>query len=182
MAMSQETYVAHDLRRDAKEAKRNHDHKAKWALGGRPAEARGNVFHGQEKPITRPTKPVSSHWCRQHNEKFFNHLANTARIALSREVEEALSSDSSSDETVTEPNSIRPVFQDPQEEDLIHPYETSGQTILSAAVNKAVERFETKETERLVKEYEFVSCESEAQIGGGYLADDDFEFVDLIHL
>lgn len=54
----------------------------------------------------------------------------------------------------------------------------AGEHLLSAALNKAVERFETKETEKLVMEYEFVD-EHESVCADGYIADeDDYEFVD----
>ena len=53
-----------------------------------------------------------------------------------------------------------------------------GSEILTMAINKAVERFETKATEKLVKdEYEVVAKEVEP-IHTGYAADDDdFELV-----
>jgi hypothetical protein len=53
-----------------------------------------------------------------------------------------------------------------------------GGDILALAVNRAVERYENKATERLVRdEYEVVLKEQEAG-NEGYIADeDDFEFV-----
>lgn len=52
-----------------------------------------------------------------------------------------------------------------------------GTDILSHAVTKAVQRYETKVVEKLAKEYEFVDNDNDA--GEGYTADEDeFEFID----
>ena len=54
-----------------------------------------------------------------------------------------------------------------------------GNDILSSAINRAVERYENKVTEKLAKEYEFV--DSSKEHGDGYAADaddDDYEMVD----
>lgn len=54
---------------------------------------------------------------------------------------------------------------------------TPGGEILSLAINKAVERFENKETEKLVRNEYNVVAKDEEEEQGGYTADDDFELV-----
>ncbi|GIK07752.1 hypothetical protein Aspvir_003419 [Aspergillus viridinutans] len=184
--MASETVANNDLRRAGTEAKRQHDRKAKWAYGGRCALPRGNLA-APVLPITRPAKPLLRHppaikrW-NQHN---LNQLARDSRISLHHDIQEILdngTSDSSSGEEVEEPVAVEksPEVMIVDEDETLDPYDVSGQTILSDAVNKAVEKFETKETEKLVKEYEIVSHESE--MGTGHPADDDFELVDHVQL
>lgn len=93
------------------------------------------------------------------------------------EVSEALSSDSSAAEDVPEPSAapepdadITCSFDAPRGP-------TPGGEILTMAINKAIERYETKETEKLVKnEYDIVAKEEDDE-RDGYTADDDFELV-----
>lgn len=120
----------------------------------------------------------------QHERKAkSNQLATSAKIDLRNDIREALDSgpsDSSSGEDIDDPASAPTVIEEQDDAGPVQHYEVAGQTILSDAVNQAVERFETKETEKLVKEYEIVSHEHETT--GGYLADDDFELVDYVRL
>lgn len=54
-----------------------------------------------------------------------------------------------------------------------------GADVLSNAITKAIQRYENKVTEKLVKEYEFVDTGRE--VADGYAADadeDDFEMID----
>ncbi|KAF7161033.1 hypothetical protein CNMCM5623_006710 [Aspergillus felis] len=184
--MASETVVNSDLRRAGTEAKRQHDRKAKWAYGGRSALPHGNL-KAPFLPITRPAKPLFRNppAIKRWHQQNLNHVARDSRVSLHYDIQEILdngTSDSSSGEEVEEPVAIEksPEVMIVDEDEILNPYEVSGQTILSEAVNKAVEKFETKETEKLVKEYEIVSRESE--MGTGYLADDDFELVDHVHL
>lgn len=55
-----------------------------------------------------------------------------------------------------------------------------GSQVLSMAISKAVERFETRETENLVKnEYEVIGKEGE-RVQQGYAADDDEDEYELV--
>jgi hypothetical protein len=189
-AMSSETFVPQDFHREGVQAKRDHDHKAKLAYRARTAQPQ-EPLHGSDLSVIRPAAPVShymlySRALKRDNQKSLNHLAADAKANLRLDLKEVLdehhqSSDSSGDEDIKEPTSANEnVLVDRAEEDPFHPYDVSGQTILSAAINKAIERYETKETERIVKEYEFVPHEGEP--AGGFLADGDFELVDHVQL
>jgi hypothetical protein len=134
---------------------------------------------------SRPQADLDFSVIKRSNQHNLNQLARYSRISLHHDIQEILdtgTSDSSSGEEVEEPVAVE---KDPKviivdEDENPIPYEVSGETILSDAVNKAMEKYETKETEKLVKEYEIVSHESE--MGTGYLADDDFELVDHVQL
>ena len=96
---------------------------------------------------------------------------------ISVDREDGLGSDSSSAEDVQEPSAApEPDAGITYSFDAARGPTPRGE-ILSMAINKAVERFETKETEKLVKnEYDVVAKE-EDEAQGGYIADDDFELV-----
>ncbi|PWY75440.1 hypothetical protein BO70DRAFT_97112 [Aspergillus heteromorphus CBS 117.55] len=175
-----------DLRRAGAEAKRVHDHKAKWAYGSRSARSHHDPVCAL--PLTRPAMPVSHNMNLTRAMRFdrkskTNQQVSDAKIALRADVREALDngpSDSSS-EDVDDPAAAEKIIDESDaKEDTPTDYDVSGQTILSVAVSKAVEKFEIKETERIVKEYEIITPESEMAIG--YLADDDFELVDHVQL
>ncbi|KAL2818653.1 hypothetical protein BJX63DRAFT_429153 [Aspergillus granulosus] len=165
----------HDLRHTGTADKRVHNQKAKWSHGGRPALAHPGLFH--DLPSTRPAKPESTVLGRRQRTRNIQHIETAAKIDLRKDVREAL------DAGTSEPSAgdyyDLAEFQD---EAVAHPYEVNGETIFKNMVDKAIEKFEIKETEKLVKEYEFITRESEISIG--YLAadDDDFELVDRYQL
>ncbi|KAL2868943.1 uncharacterized protein BJX67DRAFT_30007 [Aspergillus lucknowensis] len=178
------SFDTHDLRQAGTAAKRAYNHKAKWRHGGRTANIR---FNSPTDPITRPAKPpvYVKLWTRIDRECDTNEKLGQAKIDLRSDVREALesgSSDNSSVEDRGERVGAPIIADDSQVEDgVTHLYEVSGETMFRNVVDKAIERFETKETEKLAKEYEFITRESEISIG--YLADeDDFELVDHVQL
>lgn len=171
-----------DLRRAGTEVKRDHDHKAKWAYGAR----------GRNKDNTgllRPAGPFSSYKGPQRVRKRLvgmeiNEAARAARLNLRCDVKEALNSgtsDSSANEVVVHESIAREVVAEMPGDDPLNSYDASGNSILSAAVSRAVEQYETRETEKLVTEYEFVSKDDGP--GNGYVADvDDFELIDHVEI
>lgn len=191
-----------DLRRSATEVKRDHDHKAKWAHGARQYGQETASFDkwtiDSAGPVRlRPVHPPSSasvplsylpyRTCehshnsstqsvlKRYNESTLRSARHANYTHFRNDVKEALSSDSSSDETTVAHESVAPdtllVLDD------IPAYAISGNTILATAVSKAEVKYENKVTEKLAKEYEFVSREDDSATG--YAADvDDFEIID----
>ncbi|CAF9925173.1 MAG: hypothetical protein ALECFALPRED_002917 [Alectoria fallacina] len=163
----------HKLEQDHK---RELDQKHKWALGeGLPT--RGH-------PSRRPAKPYTTSYSkavRREVEFQQNRAAQVAKISRKHESRfdnDACTSDSSTEEDVKEASAA-------PEPDAGYTFSydalrgpSKGSQILGIAVAKAVENFETKATEKLIKEeYEVVGNEKEDTHTGYAADDDDFELV-----
>lgn len=172
-----------DLRQAGTAAKRVHDKKAKWVHGGRTSRP-GAVTLDGVLPITRPAKPETTSWNKRQRVRDAQRGSTTAKVDFHNDVREALddaTSDSSAVEDRGDPVVATAIPEVCHGDGSVDLYEVSGQTLFNDMIDKAVERFETKETEKLVKEYEFITRESE--ISTGYLADEDeFELVDHVKL
>lgn len=189
-----------DLRQAGTAAKRVYDKKAKWVHGGRTSRP-GVITLDGVLPITRPAKQESqvypvggiadagadcnrTSWNKRQRERDAQRGSTTRKIDFHNDVREALddaTSDSSTVEDRGDPVVATTVAEVCHGDGPADPYEVSGQTLFNDMIDKAVEKFETKETEKLVKEYEFITRESE--IATGYLADEDeFELVDHVKL
>lgn len=147
--------------------KRELNHRHKWALG--------EAFATPGHPGRRPASALLS---ATRRERMDAHGASSKRrhgLDLDADI---FVSDSSTDEDVKDASAA------PEPDaDILYSYDaprgpSQGGQILSMALAKAVEKFETKETEKLVKnEYEVVEGEKEDH-QEGYVADeDDFEWV-----
>ncbi|KAL4994020.1 hypothetical protein BDV10DRAFT_199091 [Aspergillus recurvatus] len=179
-----------DLRQAGTAAKRVHDHKAKWVHGGRSARPGAATLNGV-LPITRPAKQQShanerrTSWNRRQRVRDAQHSSTLAKVDFRNDVREALDEAASESSGVEDHGHLAVAATIPEvfHADLgpVDLYEVSGETLFNDVVDKAVEKFEIKETEKLVKEYEFITRDSEVSIG--YLADEDeFELVDHVKL
>jgi len=176
-----------DLRSEAKQYQRDRNHNAKWAQGFAPAPGKTCPhlvtphLEACEECAARPRllDRGSRHFKGQPAHKA------TARKAIRNEVYAASDnvtgpSDSSAEEEEWKEASTAPA----SDADIMYSYDAAtgpgrGSDILSTAVSRAVDRYETKVTDKLVKEYEFVDCSKDN--GDGYAADadeDDFEVID----
>ncbi len=118
---------------------------------------------------------------KRSNEPEFNKLARMANTTRKHEMRYESSngpSDSSADEDVIEASAA------PEPDaDITYSYDATrgprkGSQVLGAALAKAVEKFETKQTEKLVKEeYDVVDERDEAVHTGHPADDDDFEII-----
>lgn len=163
----------HKLEQDHK---RELDQKHKWALGA------GLPTRGQ--PARRPAKPCTTSYSkavRREVEFQQNKAAQVVRISRKHESRfdnDACTSDSSTEEDIKEASTA-------PEPDAGYTYSYDaphgpgkGSQILGIALAKAVEKFETKAMEKLVKdEYEIVGNEKEDMRIGYATDDDDFELV-----
>ncbi|KAL5045897.1 hypothetical protein BDW71DRAFT_72393 [Aspergillus fruticulosus] len=193
-----------DLRQAGTAAKRVHDHKAKWVHGGRSARPGAATLNGV-LPITRPAKQQSyvslkipfkwcvsamlnerrTSWNRRQRVRDAQHNSTLAKVDFRKDVREALDEAASESSGVEDHGDLAVAATVPEvfHADLgpVDLYEVLGEAQFNDVVDKAVEKFEIKETEKLVKEYEFITRDSEVSIG--YLADEDeFELVDHVKL
>lgn len=109
-----------------------------------------------------------------------NKLARMDKSARKHEMRDESSngpSDSSADEDVVEASAA------PEPDaDITYSYDAirgprKGSQVLGAALAKAVEKFETKQTEKLVSEEYDVVDDKEEDAHTGHVADDDFEMI-----
>ncbi|KAF1932676.1 uncharacterized protein M421DRAFT_416298 [Didymella exigua CBS 183.55] len=167
---SEQTYTC-DLRSDAKEFRRDKDSRVKWSNG--PSYGPGRrVEDGKPRPA-----------------RVYPHVKASypgpmkARTALNKDMSVA-SDDSSADEEVEHP-STAPA----PDAEVAYSYDaergpTHGSQILNVALEKAIERYEIRETDRLIKnEYEVLDADGELLSPAPkkrHVApeDADYEFVD----
>lgn len=136
-----------DLRSDAKEFNRDKNSRAKWAHG--PAFGPGRR---EEDGKPRPAKVIP-----HIKSSYPGHMK--ARTAFNKDMANA-SDDSSADEEVDHP-SVAP------DAEIAYSFDATrgpshGSQILNHALEQAIERFETKETDKLIKnEYEVLNVDAE---------------------
>ncbi|KAK2802909.1 hypothetical protein FQN51_004172 [Onygenales sp. PD_10] len=185
MSVRLSTTTHGDLRRDATEVKRDRDHNSKWALGMRRTGRW--MENGAPELCPRPQPPHNKGQLdRTVNQNAINRKGADARSHLRHVVSEILTDDEHhySDSSLDQ---VAPDLQKDVDPNIFYSFDAptgpiAGRDVLGVAVARAVKKFETKETEKLVREYEFVAYEDDTNHADGYIADDDFEFIDRSHL
>ncbi|KAF2687155.1 hypothetical protein K458DRAFT_415425 [Lentithecium fluviatile CBS 122367] len=168
---SEQTFTS-DLRSEAKDFKRDKTLRVKWAHG--PAFGPGRRPE-QDRP--RPARVMSP----PKSTAGFNK----ARTALKNDIAYA-SGDSSADEDVEHP-STAPA----PDAEVAYSYDAArgpsqGSQILGLALDQAVERFEVRQTDKLIRdEYEVLDADAEALSPGPRVIrkelapeDEEYEFID----
>lgn len=146
---AEQTFSTHDLRSGAKEFGRDKDNRVKWAHGQSFGPGRR-----EEDARPRPARVIPTPKSKSGFHK--------ARTALTNDIHCA-SGESSADEDVDAP-STAPA----PDAEITYSYDAErgpshGSQILGLALNKAIERYEVRQTEKLVKEeYEVLDATSDA--------------------
>ncbi|KAL8705159.1 MAG: hypothetical protein Q9201_001726 [Fulgogasparrea decipioides] len=154
--------------------KRELNQKFKWAMG----EATHTTGCNKKRPAKAPRSAFARAMTKREGEFSNNKATKMARKSNSRFDHGTSASDSSAEEDVREASAApEPDAGIAYSFDAAHGPNKGGQ-ILSMALAKAVEKYETKATEKLVTEdYEIVEKEKDDEYIG-YAADDgDFEFI-----
>lgn len=205
---SEQTFSTGDLRSTAQDYKRDAARKHKWALGS--VATTGRVAGGKPRPHRPSETQVSHSYSRMQVteliwSRFFNFkrketksaiaaLQNGAKIARKQDMLEgtAISDDSSNSASDHEDVPSPPACYS-----IMYSFDATqgpsqGSQILNAALAKAVEKFEERETVKLVKEeYEVLNDDGESmgqspvkkgksKVGRSINvpdADEDYEFV-----
>jgi len=146
--MSEQAYTS-DLRSGAKEFNRDKNSRSKWAHGesfgpGRRAED-GKPRPARIIPHTKSSYP--------------GHMK--ARTALNKDIAHA-SDDSSADEDIEHPSTAPAPDSEVAYSFDAHRGPSHGSQILNVALDKAIERYEIRETDKLIKnEYEVLDADGE---------------------
>lgn len=176
---SEQTFSTNDLRSTAQDYKREAARKHKWALGS--VETPGRVAGGKPRPH-RPNETCVSYPLICPDQKLTAHsnynlkrkeakgavaaLQNGAKTARKQDMLEgtAVSDDSSNSSSDHDESTPSP----PADANVMYSFDavrapSQGSQILNAALAKAVERFEERETVKLVKsEYDVLDSEGES--------------------
>ncbi|KAJ4376441.1 hypothetical protein N0V83_001725 [Neocucurbitaria cava] len=158
-----------DLRSDAKEFNRDKNSRVKWAHGQSFGPGRR-----EEDGRPRPAKIVP-----HIKSTYPGHMK--ARSVFNKDMASA-SGDSSADEDVEHPSTA-------PDAEIAYSFDATrgpshGSQILNHALEQAIERFETKETDKLIKnEYEVLDIDAEEALSPRHrrtvaAEDEEYEFVD----
>ncbi|KAF1948043.1 hypothetical protein EJ02DRAFT_332929 [Clathrospora elynae] len=169
--MSNSQTFTGDLRSDAKEFNRDKNSRVKWA--------HGQAFGPGRREEDGKPRPA----------KLYPHIKSSypgpmkARTAFNKDVASA-SGESSADEDVEHPSTAPAPDAEVAYSFDSHRGPTHGSQVLNHALEKAVEHFENKETEKLVRnEYEVLDIDAEALSTRPKRRvapeDEEYEFVDV---
>jgi hypothetical protein len=187
-----------DLRGESKDYLRDQEHKAKWGRADAPVRncvhgARGWDLEVCDKCTPRPPHRGS----RQAGRRATHHMVNEykgmakkkvfARKAIGNEIEAAADatlagvSDTSGDESVHDASAATV-----PDVEIMYSFDAKsgpshGTDILGYAVTQAVQRYENKQVEKLVKEYDVVDDFGDAG-NDGDVDEDGFEVIDYSQL